>query len=246
MRSAVVVELDPVGNHSAGVLLAFKSMSMGALHIKRSDQALDHAVLLRAVRRDELLAQAVAFDQAGKAEAGEDETVVGSQQEALGDAAKAAEAGNQGLFQCGFSGLRFATPGELPAEQLAGVAVHDQGERQPAIPAGPDPTQVGCPALIRALRDRWQRLNPGSVTDGALAHLPAFELKDALNGVLVHVEQTGNGSVTESRLSLDQSFDPAGARVIHLWRRFGAAVVKRPAWQIKPATELTDRHFEAI
>ena len=51
----------------------------GAVHafvFERSDHALDHAVLLRAVRGDELLLQAIAFDQGRVAAAGEHQTVV--------------------------------------------------------------------------------------------------------------------------------------------------------------------------
>src|SRR3546814_4976067 len=47
-----VVELDPVADHPAGVLLGFKAMTVRALLLERPDDALDHAVLLRAVRRD--------------------------------------------------------------------------------------------------------------------------------------------------------------------------------------------------
>lgn len=47
-----------------------------AIHFERSDHALDHAVLLRAVRGDELLLQAIAFDQGRVAAAGEHQTVV--------------------------------------------------------------------------------------------------------------------------------------------------------------------------
>jgi transposase-like protein len=45
------------------------------------------------------------------------------------------------------------------------------------VPPGPDPAQVGCPALIGRLRDGGQRLDPRSKADRALLHLPALELK---------------------------------------------------------------------
>lgn len=53
------------------MLQGFKPVAVNALFIERSDHALDHAVLLRAVRGDELLAQPVAFDQCRVAAAGE-------------------------------------------------------------------------------------------------------------------------------------------------------------------------------
>ena len=49
----MVVELDPVADHAAGVLLAFEPMAMRTLLLQGADDPLDHPVLLRAVRRDE-------------------------------------------------------------------------------------------------------------------------------------------------------------------------------------------------
>lgn len=60
MRASVVVELDPVANHANGMLRAFKPVPVDALFLQDADDPLDHAVLSRAVRRDELLAQAIA------------------------------------------------------------------------------------------------------------------------------------------------------------------------------------------
>ena len=57
MWSSVVVEADPVGDGAGRVLNAVEALAMDALLFERPDHALDHAVLLRAVRRDELLTQ---------------------------------------------------------------------------------------------------------------------------------------------------------------------------------------------
>jgi hypothetical protein len=56
----VVVELDPVGDDPTFVLQAFDAVPMRALFLESPDHTLDHAVLLRTVRSDELLLQAVA------------------------------------------------------------------------------------------------------------------------------------------------------------------------------------------
>lgn len=45
------------------MLQRFEAVPMHALLLERSDHPLDQAVLLRAVRRDELLVQPVASDQ---------------------------------------------------------------------------------------------------------------------------------------------------------------------------------------
>lgn len=77
----MVVELDPIADHSAGVLLVFEAVAVRALLLQGADDPLDHAVLLRAVRRDELLFQSVAAHQLRVAATGEHQAVVGPQQE---------------------------------------------------------------------------------------------------------------------------------------------------------------------
>lgn len=63
MRAPAVVELDPVADHAHRVLLAFEAVAVHVLLLQRPYHALDQAVLLRAVRRDELLAHA-AYERA--------------------------------------------------------------------------------------------------------------------------------------------------------------------------------------
>ena len=67
--------------YAAGVLDILEAMPMRALFFEGTDDALNHAVLLRAMRRDELLAQPVASRQRGVAARREDQSVVRSQQE---------------------------------------------------------------------------------------------------------------------------------------------------------------------
>ena len=85
MRALVVVEADPVADGAGRVLDAVEALAMDALLFQRPDYAFDHAVLLRAVWRDELLLQAVAPDQGGVAAAGEGQVIVGPQQELTRD-----------------------------------------------------------------------------------------------------------------------------------------------------------------
>ena len=72
MRASGVVEADPVTDGARRVLDAVEALAMDALLFECPDDALDHAVLLRAIRRDEPLLQAVASDQGGIAAAGEE------------------------------------------------------------------------------------------------------------------------------------------------------------------------------
>lgn len=72
MRAAVVVEADPVTDDAGRVLDALEAMAMNTLLLERADAPLDHAVLLRAMRGDELLLQAIAADQGREVAAGEE------------------------------------------------------------------------------------------------------------------------------------------------------------------------------
>lgn len=48
---------------AAGMLQGFKAVPGGALLLQRPDESFNHAILLRTMRRDELLPQAVAAHQ---------------------------------------------------------------------------------------------------------------------------------------------------------------------------------------
>lgn len=77
MRAPVVVEAEPVADGPRSMLDAVEALAMSALFFQRPDHTLNHAVLLRAVRCDELLFQAAAFHQRGVFPAGEDQAIVG-------------------------------------------------------------------------------------------------------------------------------------------------------------------------
>lgn len=57
MWPAKVIKMNPVVNHSAGMLQGFKSLPIHTLLLQRSNDTLHHPVLLRAMGRDELLLQ---------------------------------------------------------------------------------------------------------------------------------------------------------------------------------------------
>ena len=54
-----VVEADPLSDDARGVLLGLEAMTVYALLLQGPDDALDQSVLLRAMRRDELLPEAI-------------------------------------------------------------------------------------------------------------------------------------------------------------------------------------------
>src|SRR5690606_21523744 len=114
------------------------------------------------------------------------------------------------------------------SQAAAGCRSPPPGQCQPAIPAAPDPAQVGRPALIGCACHRRQRLDPRTLAHGPFADLPALELEDALHGVLVHAQQPGYGAVAERRLLLDQLLDRLGQLRPHLRRGLGGPVIHRP------------------
>lgn len=108
MRPAVVVEADPVADDAVGVLDALEAVPVNALLLERPDDALDHAVLLRAMRGDELLFQAIAADQRREVAACEDQPIVRPQEEFPIDPAKRSEPADQGVLECGAGGCGLA------------------------------------------------------------------------------------------------------------------------------------------
>lgn len=125
-------------NDAAGVLDSLEAMPMRTLFFQCADHTFDHAILLRTVRRDELLEQPVASDQRGVAPRGEHQSVVESQHKRHSHSAQRPEARNQGVLQsttCA-TGARPATHGcssQLPVP--ASSSYHDP----PRLGTGPSP-----------------------------------------------------------------------------------------------------------
>ena len=59
-----VVEADPLSDDARGVLLGLEAMAAHALLLQGPDDALDHAVQLRAVRLNELLPEVITAHEA--------------------------------------------------------------------------------------------------------------------------------------------------------------------------------------
>lgn len=169
MRAAVVVEADPVTDDAHRVLDGLKTVAMHALLLQRPDEAFDHAVLLGTVWGDELLLQTVAAGDLGEVVAGEDQTVVRPQQELFLDLAQSAEPGDQGVLEGGAGGRGFAGLRQMPAQQLAGVAVDHQRQGSPAVLARPDTGEIRRPALVRRSRNRRHH---SEIADGATGAAP--------------------------------------------------------------------------
>src|SRR5574343_192712 len=246
MRAPAVIELDPVANDAAGVLQGFKAMAMNALLFQCPDQAFNQAILLWCMGRDELLPQAVATHQSGIAAAGEDQAIVGSQQERRIDSPQSAEACDQGVFQCCLRRLRLATARQMPAQQFAAVTVSNKRQNSPTIAACPDTAHVRCPALVRSSGHRGPGFDSGPETNRALSHLPPLDLEDPLHGVLVHAEQVRHGAVAEGRVLFDHLLHWHNKIVPNLRRCLRRTVIDAPTWHGEPSAQLADRDVNAV
>ena len=132
MRAAGVVELDPVTDGAGSVLDAFEAVPMHTLLFQRPDDTLDHAVLLRAMRSNELLPHAIAADQSRVMAAGEHQSIVGSHHERLGHDPKCSEPGDEGLLQR-TGGCSDSPCADRDQPTTPRMAVDDQGQRCPAV-----------------------------------------------------------------------------------------------------------------
>ena len=112
----MVIKANPVTDNATGVPKGFEAMSMRALLLQCPDHALDHTVLLRTMRGDELLFETIAANQGRIVAAGEAQAIVRSKQERRVDSTKRAVARNQCLFQRRFCRLRFSRARQMPAE----------------------------------------------------------------------------------------------------------------------------------
>lgn len=94
----MVIKLNPGGSRSACTLQGLESVPVHTLLFKRPDDSFHHAGLLRAVRRGELLLQAVAANQLRVNPARINQTVVAFRQERLRHPAQRAETRNQRML----------------------------------------------------------------------------------------------------------------------------------------------------
>jgi len=228
------------------MLKALEAVTVHALLLQRPNDPLDHPVLLGAVGRDELLLQSIAPDQPGIVSNGKNQAIVRPQQEGVLNPSQAAVTGDQSLLEGGTGGRGLTGFGELRTEQFAGVAIDYQGQGQPAVTPAPDTAEIGRPALIRGCRNRRYGIDSRPIADGPLPDLPALELEDPLDRVLVEAEQIGHRPIAERGLLLDQGPDGLGQGRINLWRCPACLVVDAAPGNAKPAAQLADGNLEAV
>jgi hypothetical protein len=84
------------------------------------------------------------------------------------------------------------------------------------------------------------------VPDGSFTNLPALELEDPLNRVLVELQQARHGSIPKRRLGLDHLLDRLSKTILNLWRRFNGLGVHGATRKVAPTTEFGHRNRESV
>lgn len=174
-------------------------MTADALLFQRPNDQLDHPFPLKAVGRDELLLQSIAPDQASVVATCKNQTVVGPEDEGILNPAQASVTGNQGPLEGGTGGR--GLPG-LESCQPSSSRVWQSITK---------PRSTSRPAHPRHGIGRWPSADPGlsqqtsrhlsrSMANGPLPDLPALELEDPLNCVLVEDEQVGHRPIAGTRV----------------------------------------------
>jgi hypothetical protein len=161
-------------------------MTMHALLFQRPDDPSDHAVLLWAMQRDELLLAAITAHETRIGSRGEDQPV--SERSGNG-AVTRPSVPNHALNACSSGDIAVVV---LPLLESC----------QPSRPH-PDAAPNRCPAFVQRCGDRRERFDTRSMSNGSLANLPALELGDPPNCVLIELQQARHGSITKRRLGLD-------------------------------------------
>ena len=199
---SMIVKLNPVGNGPTGLLQGFEAMRVHSLLFQRTNEPFHRAILLRTMRRDEFLPQAVAANQSRVIAARKDQTVTASQQERFRYPAQGAKTGDRACSEA------FDAAVALPRATGASPAIHACGRRSPA-PAWPTAT-TGPRRNTGQSTNADSAQSPPTAWSGyaAAGRWPACEpaaneLEYALHGVLVEAQQIRHCPVAKRRRLLD-------------------------------------------
>lgn len=135
VRPAVIVPADPVGYGASRLREAGKLMLPDTLFLETAKEPFDEPVLLRRVRRDELLGQPIVPTGLPELPTLKDQAIVTAQDRRREGphGPEASEAGGVGGACCL---LRLSPQGKLVADQLPIMAIDHRGQMAPAVLAG--------------------------------------------------------------------------------------------------------------
>ncbi len=161
-------------------------MLPGALLLQAAKESLDETVLLRGVRRDELLFQSVVSARATKPADLKDEAVVLANDGRVSGWPQSSEPADTRLLECPLGFSSASSECELIADDLAVIAIDDGGQVCPAVTTARDMRQVHGPALVASLGSATPAANSRSRRVGALMHEPAFVSQNSVNYLSIH------------------------------------------------------------
>src|SRR5689334_22260913 len=220
MRAPLIVPADPPPHGATGLDEAGEALLPDALFLQTAEEALDHPVLLRRVRRDELLAQPVVATRGPKPPALEDQAVVAADYGCGAIGPQRAEAINAGFLERAFGLLRATPSSRLVAHDLPIVAVDDRGEVSPAVHAAVDVRHVHGPAFVAPGGTASPPLHAGPRGRLSLVDEPTLELERAVHGLPVdrqpfpEPEKRPETTISERRMQRDQSLQTGGKNLI--------------------------------
>jgi len=249
VRAPGVVVLDEPGDLPSCVIEAVEAVKPDALLLQGAEEALDDAVLLRRVRRNELLLEPIVAARRPKAAALEDQAVVGANRRRGSSWPQRPEALDAGVLDGPLGLLGTATQGDLEADDLAVVAVDDGGQVGPAVDAAGDVREIHRPALVAHSRPRAATLDARPGRDLPLVDEPSLVLEDPVDRLAVDYDavlETQHGRdhpVAVRRVLVDDETDELDQGFIE--RSLPAIVRTRarvPAAHPEHAAHATFRH----
>jgi len=186
VRPFRVVPIDPPPNHAPSFPEAREVVLPGALLLQAAKESLDETVLLRRVRRDELLFQSVVSAGATKPAALEDEAIVRANDRRVSSWPQSSEPADTRLFECPLGFSSASSERELIADDFAVMAIDDGGQVCPAVTTARDMRQVHGPPLVASFGLATPAANSRSRRVGALMHEPAFVSQNSVNHLSIH------------------------------------------------------------
>jgi hypothetical protein len=208
--------VNPPSNGSSGFGEVAEIVLPNTLLFKAAKEALDHAILLGRIGRDELLAQAIIAARGAKAPALKDQTIIAAHHRGRTIRTQGTEACQAGLLERPLGFLSATAQCELKAHDLAVVTVNHRGEMTPAVSSAGDVGQVHGPPFIAPLGTALKSLNSRPRRHRTLMDEPTLEPKHSVHSLAVDLDPLGEAQhrpqppITKARMPLDQALDAFG------------------------------------
>jgi len=179
MGSLEIVMINPIGNLIVRLVKRHEIMLPDALLLEAPEESLDHAVLLRRIRRYVLLVKMIfcyclvkPFRTKHKSVVGPDHKPMHIRNDVLPD---------QGILQRPGRDPCLPGPGKPPADKISVGTVDYRNQVAPAVLSGEKVRHVDRPAAVRLRRDTLHPFHSRPVAIRTLPTLPAMLLHDPVD-----------------------------------------------------------------